>query len=100
MKSNKPHARLNLNASGSKEQKVGLISCIESLTSEKELIAAAFAGDNVIEEEFIKEKQALVEQETPKDKDVTLPGWGAWGGGGISDPFPKRCGPHHCPASK
>ena len=53
------------------------------------LVAQAFAGDNVIEEEFIKEKEKIVQEGTPQDKDVTLPGWGVWGGSGVKNPFPK-----------
>jgi hypothetical protein len=39
------------------------------------LIERAFAGDNVVEEEFVQEKAALVDRETIKDEDVTVPGW-------------------------
>ncbi len=43
----------------------------------------------MVEEDFLAEKAALVDKETPKDKDVTLPGWGAWGGSG-TDPSAQR----------
>jgi hypothetical protein len=32
-----------------------------------------------------------------QDKDLTLPGWGVWGGDGVKDPFPKRKVGHHTP---
>ncbi len=55
--------------------------CLAALTCQ-DLIREAFAGDNVVEEEFEAAKAALVDTETVKDKDITLPGWGAWGGVG------------------
>jgi U3 small nucleolar RNA-associated protein 14 len=58
----------NMDANASKEQ--------------KEMIAMAFAGDNVLEADFLKEKAKLVDDETEKDQDITLPGWGSWGGAG------------------
>ena len=53
-------------------------------------MAEAFAGDNVIEEEFTQEKTALEEGGKVADKDLTLPGWGVWGGAGIKNPFPAQ----------
>eukprot|EP00049_Salpingoeca_infusionum_P006711 m.110401 g.110401 ORF g.110401 m.110401 type:complete len:992 (-) comp13402_c0_seq1:224-3199(-) len=55
-----------------------------------ELIRDAFAGDNVVEEDFAAEKEALVDAQTIKDEDVTLPGWGTWGGNGLATTFPKK----------
>lgn len=55
-----------------------------------ELIRQAFAGDDVTAAEFEEEKDKLAEKAKPKDKDVTLPGWGCWGGQGVADPMPKR----------
>ena len=43
------------------------------------VISEAFADDDVVEE-FRKEKQEEVEKSKPKDIDLTLPGWGSWGG--------------------
>ncbi|KJE96693.1 hypothetical protein CAOG_06972 [Capsaspora owczarzaki ATCC 30864] len=60
-----------------------------SSAEQRKLIERAFANDNVVAE-FEAEKRALVEADAPKDEDVTLPGWGAWGGEGIADPFPKK----------
>lgn len=62
---------------------------VNDSAEQKALIEQAFAGDNVVEEEFEEEKAALVDSETNKDEDVTLPGWGSWGGAGVSAK-PKR----------
>lgn len=43
------------------------------------VISEAFADDDVVEE-FRKEKREEVEKSKPKDIDLTLPGWGSWGG--------------------
>ena len=48
---------------------------------QKELIAEAFAGDDVAAE-FAAEKAAIIEAEAPREEDTTLPGWGSWGGKG------------------
>jgi U3 small nucleolar RNA-associated protein 14 len=48
--------------------------------SQRDLIQLAFANDDVIEQEFEQEKQDLADEGAPKDKDVTLPGWGNWSG--------------------
>ena len=45
--------------------------------------------DNVIDE-FKKEKKTLVDSKKPKDLDLTLPGWGEWGGGGLMPSKRKR----------
>lgn len=52
--------------------------------SQNELIREAFAEDDVFSE-FASEKKAVVDAEAPKIEDVTLPGWGVWGGEGISE---------------
>ncbi|KNE57724.1 hypothetical protein AMAG_04583 [Allomyces macrogynus ATCC 38327] len=46
---------------------------------QQDLVAMAFAGDDVVRE-FEDEKEALVESEAPQEVDMTLPGWGSWGG--------------------
>ena len=43
-----------------------------------------FAGDDVVEEEFTREKLAAIEEEDDHVVDNSLPGWGSWTGGGIS----------------
>lgn len=45
-------------------------------------LAEAFAEDDVIEE-FREEKKRIVDASAPKDIDLTLPGWGEWGGTGL-----------------
>jgi U3 small nucleolar RNA-associated protein 14 len=45
-------------------------------------LAEAFADDDVIEQ-FKEEKKQVVNASTPKDIDLTLPGWGEWGGSGM-----------------
>lgn len=47
-----------------------------------DMIKRAFAEDQVFAE-FEAAKKAEVEADQPKDIDLTLPGWGAWGGEGI-----------------
>ncbi|KAF9575443.1 hypothetical protein EC968_003048 [Mortierella alpina] len=49
--------------------------------SQRDLVARAFANDNVVAE-FEKEKMEVMEAERPKDVDMTLPGWGSWAGKG------------------
>ncbi|CAE6366140.1 unnamed protein product [Rhizoctonia solani] len=41
---------------------------------QRELVAMAFAGDNVVED-FAAEKQRVIEQDAPKEVDTTLAGW-------------------------
>ncbi|KAJ2776921.1 hypothetical protein H4R18_005423 [Coemansia javaensis] len=55
--------------------------------AQRELVEQAFAEDNVVEAEFAAEKDAAMELDAPKDEDLTLPGWGGWGGAGIQ---PKK----------
>lgn len=53
------------------------------------MIKEAFAGDDVIRD-FLKEKREAVEASKPKDVDLTLPGWGEWGGVGLKPSAKKR----------
>ncbi|XP_011794308.1 PREDICTED: U3 small nucleolar RNA-associated protein 14 homolog C isoform X2 [Colobus angolensis palliatus] len=67
---------------------------IEELEDEEErdqrqMIKEAFAGDDVIRN-FLKEKREAVEASKPKDVDLTLPGWGEWGGVGLKPSTKKR----------
>uniref|UniRef100_K6ZI69 UTP14, U3 small nucleolar ribonucleoprotein, homolog C n=1 Tax=Pan troglodytes TaxID=9598 RepID=K6ZI69_PANTR len=67
---------------------------IEELEDEEErdqrqMIKEAFAGDDVIRD-FLKEKREAVEASKPKDVDLTLPGWGEWGGVGLKPSAKKR----------
>lgn len=52
-------------------------------------IAEAFEDDDVVED-FNKEKKEEIEKNKPKNVDLTLPGWGCWGGKDIKTPRRKR----------
>ncbi|XP_050997855.1 U3 small nucleolar RNA-associated protein 14 homolog A-like [Acomys russatus] len=56
---------------------------------QKQMIKEAFEGDNVIEE-FLKEKSEVIQATKPKDIDLTLPGWGEWGGMDLKPSAKKR----------
>jgi U3 small nucleolar RNA-associated protein 14 len=51
-----------------------------------DLVKRAFANDDVVQE-FELEKQQEIAEDGDKEVDVTLPGWGSWGG---SDIAPKK----------
>ncbi|EON99796.1 putative small nucleolar ribonucleoprotein complex subunit utp14 protein [Phaeoacremonium minimum UCRPA7] len=55
----------------------------------QELVARAFAGDDVVGE-FEREKEAAVEADDDKVVDNTLPGWGSWVGEGVSNRERRR----------
>ena len=64
----------------------------EELDSEQQqrmTIAQAFEDDDVIDE-FSQEKKQIEDRDKPKDIDLTLPGWGSWGGAGITVSQKKR----------
>ncbi|KAH7105159.1 Utp14-domain-containing protein [Auriculariales sp. MPI-PUGE-AT-0066] len=48
---------------------------------QRELVALAFAGDNVVED-FAELKRQEMEADAPQVEDLTLAGWGSWGGKG------------------
>lgn len=56
---------------------------------QKQMTKEAFAGDDVIRD-FLKEKRQAVEASKPKNVDLTLPGWGEWGGVGLMPSAKKR----------
>ena len=56
---------------------------------QRQMTKEAFAGDDVIRD-FLKEKREAVEASKPKDLDLTLPGWGEWGGIGLKPSAKKR----------
>ncbi|WFD31852.1 hypothetical protein MSPP1_002892 [Malassezia sp. CBS 17886] len=58
------------------------VSTLEPPLQQRDLVAEAFAGDNVALE-FAREKRAAVRADAPRHEDATLPGWGAWGGKGV-----------------
>lgn len=53
------------------------------------IIKEAFAGDDVISD-FMKDKKKQEEAGRPKVVDLTLPGWGEWGGVGLKPSRRKR----------
>ncbi|KAI0094168.1 Utp14 protein-domain-containing protein [Irpex rosettiformis] len=55
---------------------------------QRELVARAFAGDNVVRD-FANEKRREMEADAPKEVDTTLAGWGSWGGSGTTKAPPK-----------
>uniref|UniRef100_A0A452FPY0 UTP14C small subunit processome component n=1 Tax=Capra hircus TaxID=9925 RepID=A0A452FPY0_CAPHI len=61
----------------------------EDERDQRQIIKEAFAGDDVIRD-FLKEKREAVEVSKPKDLDLTLPGWGEWGGMGLKPRAKKR----------
>ena len=61
----------------------------EDEEDQRDIIAEAFAEDDVVEA-FKAEKSALIESKKPKSIDLTLPGWGEWGGGGAAPSKRKR----------
>ena len=52
-------------------------------------IAQAFADDDVIDE-FRQDKREDIDKNKPKDLDLSLPGWGSWGGAGLKIPKKKK----------
>nr|XP_012609185.1 U3 small nucleolar RNA-associated protein 14 homolog A-like isoform X1 [Microcebus murinus] len=62
----------------------------EAERDQKQMIKEAFAGDDVIRD-FLKEKREAMEASKPQDVDLTLPGWGEWGGMGLKPSAKKRC---------
>uniref|UniRef100_A0AC11AXE7 Uncharacterized protein n=1 Tax=Ovis aries TaxID=9940 RepID=A0AC11AXE7_SHEEP len=61
----------------------------EEERDQRQIIKEAFAGDDVIRD-FLKEKREAMEASKPKDLDLTLPGWGEWGGMGLKPSAKKR----------
>ncbi|CAO0797313.1 unnamed protein product [Mucor circinelloides] len=57
--------------------------------SQRELVARAFANDDVVAE-FEDEKMAEIEEDGDKVEDLTLPGWGSWAGAGVKKNKKKK----------
>ncbi|KAG6891640.1 hypothetical protein C0992_001326 [Termitomyces sp. T32_za158] len=55
---------------------------------QRDLVALAFAGDNVVHE-FQEAKKREIAADAPREIDTTIPGWGSWGGTGIHKVPPK-----------
>ena len=67
------------------EALVKLVHHVSTLFFSKEqrtIISEAFAGDDVVSD-FLKDKRKQEEAGKPKVVDLTLPGWGEWGGQGL-----------------
>lgn len=47
---------------------------------QEDLIKQAFAGDDLIQNEFVSEKEKVENMEDDKEIDDSMPGWGAWAG--------------------
>ena len=61
--------------------------------SQSELVARAFAAPDDIEEDFKKEKQALIDRDDPNKKavdDDKVQGWGSWTGAGVRKPKKRK----------
>ncbi|CAN9498038.1 unnamed protein product [Ophioblennius macclurei] len=61
----------------------------EEKLDQRGLIKEAFAGDDVVSD-FLKEKRRQEDAGQVKDVDLTLPGWGEWGGTSIKPSRKKR----------
>ncbi|RDB24478.1 Uncharacterized protein C57A7.06 [Hypsizygus marmoreus] len=55
---------------------------------QRDLVALAFAGDNVVHE-FEEAKKREMAADAPREVDTTIPGWGSWGGVGTRVAPPK-----------
>ncbi|XP_010868844.2 U3 small nucleolar RNA-associated protein 14 homolog A isoform X2 [Esox lucius] len=62
---------------------------VEDTDEQRFIIKEAFAGDDVISD-FLKDKKKQESAGMPKVVDLTLPGWGEWGGGGLQPSRSKR----------
>ncbi|KAG7503277.1 U3 small nucleolar RNA-associated protein 14-like A-like [Solea senegalensis] len=61
----------------------------DEMLDQRGLIKEAFAGDDVISD-FLKDKRKQEDVGKPKVVDLTLPGWGEWGGMGSKPSRNKR----------
>ncbi|KAJ3174429.1 hypothetical protein HDU88_000397 [Geranomyces variabilis] len=67
---------------GIQKPKMVLASTIKQHLTQRDIMAMAFANDDVAAD-FAAEKGAEADRDAPKEVDLTLPGWGSWGGIGI-----------------
>ncbi|KAF5404339.1 U3 small nucleolar RNA-associated protein 14 [Paragonimus heterotremus] len=63
-------------------------------------VREACATDPALKEQFTKEKEEIVNQETPRDIDTFLPGWNSWTGPGLEAEDEKRRKKRLIPAPK
>lgn len=61
----------------------------EEQPDQRRIIREAFAGDDVVSD-FLKDKKTQEDATKPKVVDLTLPGWGEWGGIGLKPSRSKR----------
>lgn len=47
--------------------------------SQKDVVSEAFCDDDIVDD-FHRDKQKEIDKTTPKDTDLSMPGWGSWGG--------------------
>lgn len=47
---------------------------------QSDLIQEAFAGDDILIEEFEQEKEEIIKDDGDKEVDISVPGWGSWAG--------------------
>ncbi|KAF9055750.1 Utp14 protein-domain-containing protein [Panaeolus papilionaceus] len=55
---------------------------------QRDLVALAFAGDNVVQN-FEEAKRREIAEDAPREVDMSIPGWGSWGGAGVRKAAPK-----------
>ncbi|TRY86703.1 hypothetical protein DNTS_028785 [Danionella cerebrum] len=86
---------INLGEVLTKEANVIKVPFLPTVVDEEEhvdqisIIQEAFAGDDVVAD-FMRDKRKQEEASEPKEVDLTLPGWGEWGGLGIQPSQSKR----------
>ncbi|XP_051958616.1 U3 small nucleolar RNA-associated protein 14 homolog A isoform X2 [Xyrauchen texanus] len=90
----KNNKEINLSEVLTKEAKVIKVPFAPTVVEEEHdeqinIIKEAFAGDDVISD-FLKEKRKQEAAGRPKIVDLTLPGWGEWGGVGLKPSRQKR----------
>ncbi|QRV97720.1 U3 small nucleolar RNA-associated protein 14 [Ceratobasidium sp. AG-Ba] len=83
-----PSAKVDSAYQDSEDEGSEMDECAPTAFKQRELVAMAFAGDNVVED-FAVEKQRVIEEDAPKEVDTTLPGWGSWGGRGTKRSAPR-----------
>ncbi|KAI2664036.1 hypothetical protein H4Q32_002154 [Labeo rohita] len=92
---NKKKREIDLQEVLTKEAKAVRVPFLPTVIEDEEqgeqisLIKEAFAGDDVISD-FIKDKKKQEADGMPKVVDLTLPGWGEWGGVGLQPSQRKR----------
>uniref|UniRef100_A0A672PR14 U3 small nucleolar RNA-associated protein 14 homolog A-like n=1 Tax=Sinocyclocheilus grahami TaxID=75366 RepID=A0A672PR14_SINGR len=92
---NKKKREIDLKEVLTKEAKAVKVPFLPTVVDEEErdeqisIIKEAFAGDDVISD-FIKDKSKREAAGRPEVVDLTLPGWGEWGGVGLKPPRWKR----------